>query len=45
MKVLTALSNRMMIIENGRRIALDTPEKVCCNERVIEIYLGRGKHA
>jgi len=45
MKVLTALSNRMMIIENGRRIALDTPEKVCCDERVIEIYLGRGKHA
>ena len=45
MTVLTALSNRMMIIENGRRIALDTPEKVCCDERVIEVYLGRGKHA
>jgi branched-chain amino acid transport system ATP-binding protein len=45
MKALTALSKRMMIIENGKRIALDTPEKVCCDERVIETYLGRGKHA
>jgi len=45
MKVLTALSNRMMIIENGKRIALGPPQEVVKDERVIEIYLGRGKHA
>ena len=45
MKALTKLSKRMMILENGRRIALGPPEEVCCNEKVIEIYLGRGKHA
>jgi len=45
MKALTKLSKRMMIIENGRRIALGPPQEVVKDERVIEIYLGRGKHA
>ncbi len=45
MKVLTGLSKRMMILENGRRIALGPPQEVVKDERVIEIYLGRSKHA
>jgi len=45
MKVLTELSNRLMIIESGKRIALGPPQEVVKDERVIEIYLGRGKHA
>jgi len=45
MKVLTKLSNRLMIMVNGARIALGPPEEVTKDEKVIEIYLGRGKHA
>ncbi len=45
MKALTKLSKRMMILENGRRIALGPPQEVVKDERVIEIYLGRSKHA
>ena len=45
MKVLTKLSNRLMIMVNGERIALGPPEEVTKDEKVIEVYLGRGKHA
>ena len=45
MKVLTKLSNRLMIMENGRKIALGPPEEVVKNERVIKVYLGRSKYA
>ena len=45
MKVLTKLSNRLMIMVNGARIALGPPEEVTKDEKVIEVYLGRGKHA
>lgn len=34
-----------MIMENGGRIALGPPEEVCRDDKVIEVYLGRGKHA
>ena len=45
MKVLRTLCHRLMILENGEKIALGHPEEVCRDERVIELYLGRGKHA
>jgi branched-chain amino acid transport system ATP-binding protein len=45
MKVLTTLCQRLLIMESGERIALGPPEEVCRNEKVIEIYLGSGKHA
>jgi len=45
MKVLTTLCQRLLIMESGQRIALGPPEEVCRNEKVIEIYLGKEKHA
>ncbi len=45
MKVLTRLANRLMILENGVKIAIGPPDEVCSMEKVIEVYLGRGKHA
>jgi len=40
MKFLMTLSDRMMIISNGKWIALDVPANVAKNKQVIEIYLG-----
>jgi branched-chain amino acid transport system ATP-binding protein len=40
MKVLTELSNRMMVLENGRNICIGVPVEVSKNEKVIECYLG-----
>jgi branched-chain amino acid transport system ATP-binding protein len=40
MKVLTELSERLMILENGRMLCCDAPDVVCNNEKVIECYLG-----
>jgi branched-chain amino acid transport system ATP-binding protein len=46
MKVLTRLSHRMMILENGKKVCVGTPSDVTCDQRVIDCYLGRGnKHA
>ncbi len=45
MKVLTTLSNRLIIMENGEKIAVGPPEEVIKDERVIRVYLGRSKHA
>jgi len=44
MKVLTELSERLMILDNGVQICIGHPEEVRQDERVIEIYLG-GRHA
>ena len=40
MKVLTELTERLLIIESGTEICCDTPEKAVVNPRVIECYLG-----
>ena len=40
MKVLTGLSNRLMILDNGKRFRVGDPETVCNDKEVIEIYLG-----
>ncbi len=45
MKVLAELSSRLMILENGCKICIGKPEEVSRDERVINIYLGRGYHA
>jgi branched-chain amino acid transport system ATP-binding protein len=41
MKFLTTVSDRLMILENGRKLCCDEPRKVVDNEAVIECYLGR----
>lgn len=40
MKVLTELTESLLIIESGTEICCDTPEKAVVNPRVIECYLG-----
>ena len=40
MKVLTELTEKLLIIESGTEICCDTPEKAVDNPRVIECYLG-----
>jgi branched-chain amino acid transport system ATP-binding protein len=40
MKVLTELTEKLLIIESGRMICCDAPEIVTCNPKVIECYLG-----
>jgi branched-chain amino acid transport system ATP-binding protein len=40
MKVLTELTENLLIIESGRMICCDEPVKVANDPRVIECYLG-----
>jgi len=40
MKVLTELTESLLIIESGRKILQDEPAKVVCDPGVIECYLG-----
>lgn len=40
MKVLMAISQRMMIIHNGEKICIGPPEEVAKDKQVIEVYLG-----
>lgn len=40
-KTLVALSDRLMILFNGERIALGPPQEVVNDERVIDLYLGK----
>jgi branched-chain amino acid transport system ATP-binding protein len=40
MGVVMAISDRVMVIENGRRLATGTPSEVQANPDVIDAYLG-----
>jgi len=43
MKTLMRLSHRVMILDYGQKISEGTPEQVCRDEKVIEVYLGPGR--
>jgi branched-chain amino acid transport system ATP-binding protein len=45
MEVVMPISSRVVVLEYGRKIAEDTPEKVIHNEEVIKAYLGEKYHA
>ncbi|MCL4418137.1 MAG: ABC transporter ATP-binding protein, partial [Actinobacteria bacterium] len=40
MKVLTRITDRLMILDNGKQICLGLPNEVILNKEVIKIYLG-----
>ena len=41
MKVLMSISDRVMIMNHGENICEDTPDNVCRNDQIIDIYLGQ----
>ncbi len=45
MEVVMPISNRVVVLEYGKKIAEDEPQKVIHNEEVIKAYLGEKYHA
>ena len=43
MDVVMSVSNRVLVLDAGKVLALGSPEEVTSNEAVINAYLGGGK--
>ncbi|MCX8033600.1 MAG: ABC transporter ATP-binding protein [Thermoleophilia bacterium] len=45
MQAIMNISDRIMVLDHGRKICEGTPAEVACSKEVIEIYLGEESHA
>ncbi|MCX8151070.1 MAG: ABC transporter ATP-binding protein [Candidatus Bathyarchaeota archaeon] len=41
MRVIMGLCNRVIVLHHGEKLCEGTPEKVCNNEEVVKVYLGK----
>ncbi|MDC8758238.1 ABC transporter ATP-binding protein [Janthinobacterium fluminis] len=45
MKLVTAISDHILVLDHGQKLAEGAPQQVCANPRVIEAYLGSDMQA